>query len=387
MGLYRECPQKYKFRYIHKLPEKPKYYFAFGSAMHSVMEYIYGVEKPPFPTLKQALDFFERNWNASSFDEKGYASMDKEYDGYLEGQRIIKEYYAKNEKDFFVPLSVEMRSTLDIDGLSLISILDRLDYLGDGRVGILDYKTGKTVQREPDQLMMYQKVVENSPAVKQMVQAFDPKAKEVRVEKMTFYHLPKLMEMSFERAPDSEIDVFWKGVLKTADDIRAEIYTPNPSETACRFCDYKDFCPVFTGKEFTGFNAVQSPAPKAVQKLLSPEEMLSSQIDEYGEMIDKAKKLKKDIITSMRSMGFNKHFGSKFQASLQESTQLEFADKEAVVEELKKDGLLQKTLVPTMSTVCGLLTDSSVSAETKDKLKSMSKEVKKTDITITKVDE
>ena len=38
MGMYKECPQKYKFRYVLKLPEKPKYYFAFGSALHKTME-------------------------------------------------------------------------------------------------------------------------------------------------------------------------------------------------------------------------------------------------------------------------------------------------------------------------------------------------------------
>ena len=63
-----------------------------------------------------------------------------------------------------------MKSTLEIDGLSLISILDRMDYLGGGKIKILDYKTGKTVQREPDQLYMYQKVAETSPTIKALVQ-------------------------------------------------------------------------------------------------------------------------------------------------------------------------------------------------------------------------
>ena len=181
MGMYKECPQKYKFRYVHMLPEQPKYYFAFGSALHEVMEYIYNPANPAFPTLGEALAFFEKYWNKTTFDQKGYASVEKELAGYAEGRRIIEAYYAKHAADFFHPLSVEMKSTLDIDGLSLISILDRIDYLGDGQIKILDYKTGKTVQREPDQLYMYQKVVENSPAIKALVQQKDPGVKELRV--------------------------------------------------------------------------------------------------------------------------------------------------------------------------------------------------------------
>ena len=170
MGMYRECPQKYKFRYVHMLPEQPKYYFAFGSALHEVMEYIHNPVQNAFPTLEQTLSFFKTHWDSTSFDQKGYASMEKEAIGFEEGCRIIRAYYGKHGPTFLKPLSVEMKSTLDMDGLSLISILDRIDYLGDGKVKILDYKTGKTVQREPDQLMMYQKVAENSNAILKLVE-------------------------------------------------------------------------------------------------------------------------------------------------------------------------------------------------------------------------
>ena len=67
MGMYKECPQKYKFRYVHMLPEQPKYYFAFGSALHEVMEYIYNPANPVFPTLAEALVFFENHWNFQLF--------------------------------------------------------------------------------------------------------------------------------------------------------------------------------------------------------------------------------------------------------------------------------------------------------------------------------
>ena len=175
--MYKECPQKYKFRYVYMIPEQPKYYFAFGTALHEVMEYIYNPEAASFPTLQQALAFFENHWNKTTFEQKGYASAEKELAGYAEGRRIIEAYYAKHAAAFFHPLSVEMKSTLEMDGLNLVSILDRIDYLGDGKIKILDYKTGKTVQREPDQLYMYQKVVENSPTIKKLVLQKDPSVK------------------------------------------------------------------------------------------------------------------------------------------------------------------------------------------------------------------
>lgn len=381
MGLYKECPQKYKFRYIWKLPEEAKYYFAFGTAMHKVMEYIYGVSEPPFPALDASLKFFERDWKSTTYKAKGYASAAKEAEGFIEGNKIIKEYYAKNEPAFFVPLSTELKTTLDMDNLSLISIIDRVDYLGGGRVNILDYKTGKNVDREPDQLYMYQKVVENSPLIKQIVQTKDPAATEVRVEKMSFYHLPSQSEISFERAPDSVIGDLWADVLSVADNIRAEKYAPSPAESKCRWCDYRAYCPVFTGVEFTGIKtekpAIAAPAIDA----------LGDKIDLYGQKIAELKVLRAEILAEMQANNFNQHFGKNFKAELKESECLNFENKEAVVAFLKEKDLLKKTLVPTQSTVEALLLDPAVSSEHKAALQAMAATTKTRELNFKKTEE
>ncbi len=396
LGMYKECPQKYKFRYVHMLPEKPKYYFAFGSALHGVMEYIYDVKNPSFPTLQQALDFFTKDWNATSFDKKGYASPEKEEAGYQEGRRIIEAYYQKHQATFAHPLSVEMRSTLDTDGLNLISILDRIDYLGDGKVMILDYKTGKTVERAPDQLYMYQKVVEMSPVIKSLVQQADPSVRDVKVEKLCFYHLPSLKEMYFERADDKQIFEFWRGVLSVADDIRAGKFAPPPGENQCRWCDYRNLCPVFTGKEYDGpggygarfasFSPAQPLAAPQAQPPKSAQEDLSEKIDRCGDALAEYERLKKEIIALMQSHQFDRHFGVKYQAELKQSTHTEFADRQKVVDALRAMKLLSKTLVPTQSTVEALLTDASVTVEQKAKIAALGQQTRRTDLELKKTE-
>jgi len=398
MGMYKECPQKYKFRYIHMLPEKPKYYFAFGSALHEVMEYIYNPANPVFPTLAESLTFFENHWNKTSFEQKGYASAEKELAGFAEGRRIIEAYYAKHAADFFHPLSVEMKSTLDMDGLNLISILDRIDYLGDGKIKILDYKTGKTVQREPDQLYMYQKVVETSPAIKALVQQKDPSVKELRVGELSFYHLPTLTEMTFERAPDLEILEFWQKVLKIADNIRAGKFDPTPGENQCRWCDYRNLCPVFTGKDYTGptgyaargalsFPPAASVTPSVAEpEVKSEQDILSEKIDRCGDLLQEAKQLQKEIIDLMRKNNFERHFGKNYKAELSRVEKLEFTDKEKVVELLRTLKLLAKVLVPTQSTVAGLLTDATVPAEAKAKLQAFSRKTEEINLNLEKAD-
>lgn len=385
MGMYKECPQKYKFRYVHMIPELPKYYFAFGSILHSVMEFVYDPARQFFPTLAEALAYFDNEWNKTTWEQKGYASVDKELAGYAEGRRQIEAYYAKNAATFTHPLSVEMRSTLEIDGLSLISILDRMDYLGNGQVKILDYKTGKTVQREPDQLYMYQKVVETSPLIKTLVQQKDPSVKEVKVGQLAFYHLPSLTEMTFERAPDKEIFEFWQKVLAVADHIRAGHFAPTPGETQCRWCDYRNICPVFTGKEYAGPSGaaalalLKGPASLTTPKATSPvekpqdlsktaQEILSEKIDRYGSLNEELTHLKDEIITLMKEQQFTQHFGTQYKAEIHTKTVTRFQDAEAVMALLRKYNLLAKTLVPTQSTIAALLADPTVPTEAKTAL-------------------
>ncbi len=388
MGMYKECPQKYKFRYVNMIPELPKYYFAFGSALHSVMEFIYDPARQFFPTLAEALSYFDNEWNKTTWEQKGYASVDKELAGYAEGRRQIEAYYAKNAATFVHPLSVEMRSTLELDGLSLISILDRLDYLGDGQVKILDYKTGKTVQREPDQLYMYQKVVETSPVIKALVQQKDPAVKTVRVGQLSFYHLPSLTEMTFDRAPDKEILEFWQKVLGVADNIRAGKFEPTPGENQCRWCDYHNICPVFTGKEYMGPSGAaalpllkgQAPVPDVTtpkkpsaakpleQPVKSAQEILSEKIDRYGQLTEEATQLEQEIKDLMKQQQFTRHFGSSYKAELQTQTRTMFDNREAVLALLRKHNLLTKTLVPTQSTIAALLADPDVPKDVKNEL-------------------
>ena len=408
MGMYRECPQKYKFRYVHMLPEQPKYYFAFGSALHEVMEYIYNPANPAFPTLQEALSFFKTHWDSTSFDQKGYASMEKEAQGFEEGKRIITAYYGKHGNTLKHPLSVELKSTLDTDGLSLISILDRIDYLGDGRVQILDYKTGKTVHREPDQLLMYQKVAENSPAVLQLVQRADPAVKQVRVERLCFYHLPSLQELTFEPGSDKEMYEFWQKVLGVADDIRAGKFTPAPEENKCRWCDYHNICPVFTGKEYDGpsgwgakipdvpppahnpFAASSAPnvsfqfaaASASAAAAKTDGEILSDKIDRLGETLREEKRLRGEIAALMNKLGYKRHFGARFRAELEQKDKVVFDDKQKTLELLRSLKLLNKTLVPTQSSIAALLSDPAVPEEAKARLRALARTEQDTDIQI-----
>nr|MDA8131337.1 PD-(D/E)XK nuclease family protein [Elusimicrobiota bacterium] len=96
MSLYEECPLKYKFKYIDKIKEEPKYYFAFGSAIHKALEFLYSVKAPPFPTEEEVCEAFRAEWGLKSYLEKGYRTQQRADDDYQKGLLMLRAYYEHN---------------------------------------------------------------------------------------------------------------------------------------------------------------------------------------------------------------------------------------------------------------------------------------------------
>ncbi len=392
MGMYRECPLKYKFRYVLRIPELPKPYFAFGSALHRVMEFIYASRTDgKLPPLETILQFYKTDWEKTSYEQKAYVSKEKEDEAFAEGLRIIKAYYDKHAGDVLFPLSTEMRTTVEIDGLAVTSVLDRVDYLGGGKIAIVDYKTGKSAPKEPDQLLMYQKLMKDNETLKNLVLQRDPAVKKIEIGKMYFYFLPTLKEEAYEPADKKQIDGFWKGVLATAEDILAGKFGADPSEGKCRWCDYKDRCPVWTTTETLQSAARQAPEEEKLPlnsgEEQSDEEALSQKIDEYGLLKEKLDVLEKEIKQDLQKNNFLRHFGKNYQAELQTVESASFDDHKAVMAQLDKFNLTGKVLVPTLDSILKLLNSPDILPAQKKALEAHKETKKEIKLKITKTRE
>ena len=372
MSTYKECPLKYKFRYIDKLYEPPKHFFAFGTALHKAMEYLYSSVNPPFPTLQAVLDFFKKDWESTTWQEKGYESVDKELAGYDEAVNIITAYYQKFCQKFVAPVSTEFKTTVDFDDISVVGIVDRIDYLGSGKISIVDYKTGKKIKREPDQLMMYQKLLFGNKELEERVKKHHPRIKNIEVSNMLFLHLkgPEFEQQVFSPASEEQMQDFWARALGVAENIKQEKFEPNPGEMQCRFCDFKKYCPIWNLDKSYSAQPLEQPEIKEEETISKPAdetplEKLSALADRYGNALAEVKDLEQKIISAMREEGINRHFGKDFEITLTKIKTVNFKDRQKTLHTLKTLNLLGKTVAPTLSKIKALLDDASVTAEQK----------------------
>ncbi|OGR68768.1 MAG: hypothetical protein A2081_05110 [Elusimicrobia bacterium GWC2_61_19] len=379
MSLYEECPLKYKFKYIDKIKEEPKFYFAFGNSIHTALEFLYSVKAPPFPSLEELLEAFRQDWNLKSYLEKGYRTPQRAEDDYQKGLVMLRAYYEHNRAAFKPPFLVEYSTDVEVDGLLVRTISDRIEHLGGGEIVIIDYKTGKDVKRQPSQLYMYQKISELDPRLKEKIaETYGQRVGAVRVRQLLYYHVPTLKEYTFERADDKEIGGFWERVLGVADSIKSIKFDPTPGEQACAWCDYKKLCPHFFGGH-----------PQPAQRPPAAAENIEVLVDRYGRLKEKMDELQAQLAEVAENIGRaakdgGEYAGSSYSAKVKKNSKWEFRDREAVIAVLNQFDLYQKALSLTLTGITHVLESDALPEPARKKL--LEQAVKKTgyDIKVTK---
>lgn len=140
LKIYLQCKRQYYFKYIAKIQEhsislKPAGY-ELGNIIHKVLEKIMKENLLTKTNINNEIALFE--------NQNPYLAMELEIwkrklEKFIEAEKIRKE---KGYKIF----EVEKSFTFEYNGIKLKGTIDRIDYLGDGKYEILDYKTSNSLK-------------------------------------------------------------------------------------------------------------------------------------------------------------------------------------------------------------------------------------------------
>ncbi|MDD3488024.1 MAG: PD-(D/E)XK nuclease family protein [Candidatus Pacebacteria bacterium] len=240
---FKQCPLKYKYSQIDKLKEPKSKEAVFGTYIHKVLKWFYQKD-PHFPTLDALLDYYKESWPKKS---EGFEWQDPEEENsyFKEGIRILEEYYKTNipHQTSILDLETRFEVTIDEDPDKpnkkhiLTGIIDRIDKLPDGRMEIIDYKTGKRIasQRETDssaQLSLYAIGVKNR----------WPRT-DLKNLSLSLYFL-KFNEKIQSQRTEEDLEKSKEEVIKTIHKIEKSSFEPRPSPL-CGWCGYRNICPIW----------------------------------------------------------------------------------------------------------------------------------------------
>ncbi len=140
LNTFQTCPLQYKYRYILKIPVPPSAALTFGDTMHKTIRAFYELVKQDMhPTKDTLVGLLNNYWNSIGYGDKGYEEKMKK-----QGVKLLTEFYEKGYDPKRIPTDLEQPFRLKITPtLKLGGRIDRVDELTDGKIEIIDYKTGQ----------------------------------------------------------------------------------------------------------------------------------------------------------------------------------------------------------------------------------------------------
>ncbi len=165
---FEQCPRRWRFRYVDRLPDPAGEAALAGSFAHRVLELL--MQADPVGRTKDAAKAIARREWPETEAEDDFQSLELDNDGSRhfrwKAWQAIEGLWALED-----PTTVEVRATeidieVDLGGVPFRGIVDRLEEEGDGLV-VTDYKSGRApspryAKSRLDQVLLYAAAVTES---------------------------------------------------------------------------------------------------------------------------------------------------------------------------------------------------------------------------------
>ena len=223
---YLRCPQMYQYRFVFRLPTRPKPQMQFGRILHDALKDALGsIERETPLTWAMVDSAYIAAWAKERFCAPEQAPSLQDL-----GRTYLRRAF--DAGDLSKPLLLEQPFSLRVDGLRLTGRIDRVDRHPDGSYEVIDYKTGSAkraaeLQRDL-QLGVYALAARE-------VFRFDPLS-------LSYYYLETSERVTVEK-PQERLEEDRQTIVKVAEGIRAELFVARPDRKKCGGCDFRQLCP------------------------------------------------------------------------------------------------------------------------------------------------
>jgi RecB family exonuclease len=246
INTYETCPAKFRFQYEDRVPQRPSPALSFGDSLHRALHRFHDRPVPVPPSLPELHEMLELSWVSDGFADDSEERMYHDH-----GRQVLAQYHRENVAAYRIPAALEFRFTIEVEGVELSGVIDRMDRLPGGGYEIIDYKTNRRLpprsRIDADlQLSVYHLAAKE-------VWGIEP-------ERLTLYYLLPGQRMSTTRT-SADVDELRRRIGTVAERVAAGKFEPRPNPL-CDWCEYQPLCPVFRHRAEQGEG---DPAPRMTE--------------------------------------------------------------------------------------------------------------------------
>lgn len=339
---YISCPLSYKFRYVDKIvPDfEENLHLILWTEVHSSLEWLYKkINNFTIPKYEELENYFVETFNDKA--DKLDNSDEEKKEFLLRWKTYLKNFYEKHYPfDDIKVVWTEIHIYIDLkDDIKFQWYIDRLDKKWEDFI-LTDYKTNKNLPPE-DKTYYEEQLTLYSLWVKQKYGKYFKKV----YGNLEYLHfdLQDFWEITEENVQN--IAEKYSNIVKEIEQKKTEYNLwneqafPTNESSNCRFCDYKDICPLFSQFYW-----------KVDYKELG-EETIKSMIDNYVKLskqksnIEKQIKQNKEVLEQfIKDNKLEQIFWNQHSIKVSKLINYKILNKEKLKDFLEKKNLLNEVL-------------------------------------------
>jgi putative RecB family exonuclease len=244
VSTFKDCALAFRLSVIDAMPEPPSPWAAKGTLVHRCLELLMWEEEPKDRTPTSALAKLERAV-PEVLDSEEYAglglSREEREEFIADAAKLIGNYFLLEDPSNVTVIGTELRMSVELEGLRLSGIIDRLELDREGGLVVTDYKTGRAPSANFEQsklvgvhfyALLCQEVLGRRPTKVQLLHLREPLA------------ITSVPDEQAIRGLRLQALAVWAAVGRACE---REDFRPKPGPL-CQYCSFHPYCPAMGGR-------------------------------------------------------------------------------------------------------------------------------------------
>jgi putative RecB family exonuclease len=240
---FTSCPLSFRFSVIERLPEVTSPQAVKGTLVHRALQLLFSERDAGHRHRLEAEAALLRAWDEmrSSAEVMDLGLQQPEQAAFVrDASALLDRYFELEDPDTVTPVGLELDLRVEVDGIVLRGIIDRLDLLADGTLAVVDYKTGRAPRAEQSRsrlsaVQLYaflcEQVIGQRPSVVRLMYLRDRVVVSAEATEQSL------------RGVHQRAKAVWGAIERACE--RSD-FRPSPS-ALCKWCSFQAYCPVYGG--------------------------------------------------------------------------------------------------------------------------------------------